>query len=161
MRADPGGFSVGAPQASAWESTLETSYLHDCENQNMPITTILLEFLLNLLRDPEAAAEFRADPEAVLESAGLSEVTPDDVDACMPVVLDYAPVDYAPVIGDREYNAGGNSTSGNGGNSGSNNNTPGSNYTNRSTCGGSSSTSTDADICSSCSITTTASIIRC
>ncbi|MET0932566.1 MAG: IniB N-terminal domain-containing protein, partial [Mycetocola sp.] len=73
----------------------------------MPITTVLLEFLLSLLRDPAAAAEFRADPEAALESAGLSNVTSEDVDACMPVVLD-----YAPVIGDREYNAGGNQTSG-------------------------------------------------
>ena len=73
----------------------------------MPITTMLLDFLMNLLRNPAAADEFRADPQGALDDAGLGSVCSDDVDAVMPVVLD-----LAPVIGDREYNTGGNSAVG-------------------------------------------------
>jgi hypothetical protein len=73
----------------------------------MNITAALLDFLMSLLRDPDAAAEFAADPEGALEKAGLSEITCDDVDTVMPVVLD-----YAPMVGEREYNTGGNTTTG-------------------------------------------------
>ena len=69
------------------------------------LTTMLLDFLLNLLRDPEAAADFRADPEHALASAGLSGVGSDDVDAIMPAVLDCTTVNASSF--DRNYNTGG------------------------------------------------------
>src|SRR6185312_121177 len=77
------------------------------------LASSLLEFIMNLLRDPRAADEFNADPDAALASAGLSNVCSDDVDAIMPVILDYAPVGSGSSF-DREYNTGGN----HGGNSG-------------------------------------------
>jgi hypothetical protein len=73
----------------------------------MNVTTALLDFLMDLLRNPDAAAKFAADPEEALEKAGLGGVTCDHVDTVMPVVLD-----YAPVIGDRNYDTGGNTTHG-------------------------------------------------
>src|SRR4051812_33501018 len=69
------------------------------------ITTMLLDFLLGLLRDPEAAAAFREDPMGALEDAGLAGVTDDDVDAVMPVVMDVCTINSSF---DREYIAGGN-----------------------------------------------------
>src|SRR4051794_9373935 len=77
----------------------------------MSITQILLEFLMNLLRNPEAASHFLDDPQGALDEAGLSGISTDDVDAVMPVVMDYAPV---ASVGDREYNTGGSSASGGG-----------------------------------------------
>ena len=77
------------------------------------LASSLLEFIMNLLRDPRAADEFNADPDAALASAGLSNVCSDDVDAIMPVIMDYAPVGSGSSF-DREYNTGGN----HGGNSG-------------------------------------------
>lgn len=52
----------------------------------------LLEFLMQLLRDPDAAEKFREDPDGELHRAGLDDVRTDDVDAVLPVVLDYAPM---------------------------------------------------------------------
>jgi hypothetical protein len=52
----------------------------------------LLEFILDLLRNPEAAADFRADPQAALTAAGLDDVCPADVRGLIPVLEDYAPV---------------------------------------------------------------------
>ena len=49
-----------------------------------PLATIadaLIEFILSLLRDPEAAAEFEQDPEGTLAANGLSDVCADDVRA--------------------------------------------------------------------------------
>ncbi|MET1153749.1 IniB N-terminal domain-containing protein, partial [Arthrobacter sp.] len=71
------------------------------------LASSLLEFIMNLLRDPRAADEFNADPDAALANAGLSNVCSDDVDAIMPVILDYAPVGSGSSF-DREYNTGGN-----------------------------------------------------
>src|SRR3954454_11938778 len=75
----------------------------------MSITQLLLEFLMNLLRILEAASHFLDDPQGALDEAGLSGISTDDVDAVMPVVMDYAPV---ASVGDREYNTGGSSASG-------------------------------------------------
>ncbi|GAA3509818.1 IniB N-terminal domain-containing protein [Georgenia daeguensis] len=74
------------------------------------MTTIannLLEFLMNLLRDPEAAAAFRHDPEKALDHAGLRDVCTEDVEAVMPVIFDYAPVRVDSSF-DRDYNTGRN-----------------------------------------------------
>jgi hypothetical protein len=56
------------------------------------IATTLLDFILDLLRDPAKAQQFNADPHATLASAGLSGVTPNDVSAVMPMVADCSPV---------------------------------------------------------------------
>ncbi|MCU1634709.1 MAG: hypothetical protein JWM61_3361, partial [Micrococcaceae bacterium] len=73
----------------------------------------LLDFLMNLFNDADAANEFISDPEAALAQAGLSNVCMDDVDAVMPVVLDYAPVSFGgnnDSSFDRRYDTGGNSS---------------------------------------------------
>ncbi len=75
----------------------------------MSITQLLLEFLMNLLKDPEAAEEFQKDPEGVLEAHGLGNITVDDVDAVVPVVVDFAPVS---TIGERVFETGGNTATG-------------------------------------------------
>jgi hypothetical protein len=48
----------------------------------------LLQFLLDLLNNREALAEFRDDPHAALQSAGLHNVSVDDVKELLPVVLE-------------------------------------------------------------------------
>lgn len=62
----------------------------------------LIEFILSLIRDPEAAAEFEADPEGTLESRGLQNVDYNDLCAAMPMVYDDPQVmlrgDPAPLI---------------------------------------------------------------
>ena len=75
----------------------------------MAITQSLLDFILNLLRDPEAAEAYNANPQAALASAGHGDLSCADVDAVRPVVLDYASVSM-----DREYNTGGNHSSASG-----------------------------------------------
>lgn len=52
------------------------------------IADSLIEFILSLLRDPETAAEFDADPEAALASRGLSNVSAADVCAVAPIVAE-------------------------------------------------------------------------
>ena len=74
------------------------------------ITTMLVDFLMDLFRDPDKAAEFRDDPEGVLEAAGLGGVCGRDVDAVRPVILDFAPVSVDSSF-DREYNTGRNEAS--------------------------------------------------
>ena len=84
------------------------------------ITTALLDFLMGLLKNPEAAADFAANPDTTLQNAGLQGICAADVDAVVPVALDFSP------IGNREYDTGGNSIDsaswggggGNGGNGG-------------------------------------------
>jgi hypothetical protein len=56
------------------------------------VATSLLDFILDLLSDPEAAADFQDDPEAALEDAGLGDLCAADVDAILPMLADYAPV---------------------------------------------------------------------
>ena len=47
-----------------------------------PLATIaeaLIEFILSLLRDPQLAADFEADPDKVLARAGLADICATDV----------------------------------------------------------------------------------
>lgn len=56
-----------------------------------PLATIadaLIEFILSLLRDPRALAEFEAEPEQTLARQGLSSVCVDDVRSVVPVVVE-------------------------------------------------------------------------
>ena len=46
----------------------------------------LLEFVLSLVRDPEAAARYAADPERAIADAHLTDVTRVDVNSLIPVV---------------------------------------------------------------------------
>ena len=46
----------------------------------------LLEFVLSLVRDPEAAARYAADPEGAIAAAALTDVTRLDVNSLIPVV---------------------------------------------------------------------------
>lgn len=55
-----------------------------------PVQT-LHEFALNLLSDPQALTEFNTDPQGVLNSAGLADVSPADVHEILPLVMDTAP----------------------------------------------------------------------
>ena len=52
----------------------------------------LVQFLMQLFGNREAIQEFLDDPERALEEHGLANVCSADVDAAMPVVLDYAPI---------------------------------------------------------------------
>ncbi|MGA8789948.1 MAG: IniB N-terminal domain-containing protein [Paenarthrobacter sp.] len=74
----------------------------------------LVQFLMSLFNDPDAAEDFVRDPEAALAAAGLRDVSSADVDAVRPVVLDYAPINARSSF-DREYNTGGNQGSTGGG----------------------------------------------
>jgi hypothetical protein len=65
-----------------------------------PLATIadaLIEFILSLLNDPAAAAEFEENPEKVLASKGLSDVCVDDVRAVAPIIIDRPDVHPKPV----------------------------------------------------------------
>jgi hypothetical protein len=53
----------------------------------------LHDFVLKLLVEPGARAEFELDPEGALAEAGLSDITAADVQEVIPLVVDYAPVD--------------------------------------------------------------------
>lgn len=55
-----------------------------------PVQT-LHEFALNLLNDPQALADFNADPQGVLNAAGLGDVSEADVREIIPLVMDTAP----------------------------------------------------------------------
>ena len=48
----------------------------------------LLDFVMSLVRDPQAAAQYAADPAGVLSAAGLPGVTMTDVQNLIPVVTD-------------------------------------------------------------------------
>lgn len=52
----------------------------------------LLDFVISLLRDPEAAARYDADPARALADAGLTEVTTVDVQNLIPVVAESLPM---------------------------------------------------------------------
>lgn len=52
----------------------------------------LVQFLMHLFGNPQATREFLENPERALADHGLGNVCSADVDAAMPVVLDYAPI---------------------------------------------------------------------
>jgi hypothetical protein len=54
----------------------------------MTAATSLLDFILNLLKDPQAQAEFRASPEHVLAANGLIGVSAGDIHETLPLVTD-------------------------------------------------------------------------
>lgn len=63
-----------------------------------PVQT-LHEFALNLLSDPQALADFNADPQAVLSAVGLADVSAADVHEIIPLVMDLAPTSVTDSFG--------------------------------------------------------------
>ena len=63
----------------------------------MPVTEArtILQFLLDLLRDPSAQAAFAADPHGTLAAAGLDTMCFADVRDALPLVMDHAPASVA------------------------------------------------------------------
>lgn len=53
---------------------------------------MLHDFVLNLLSDQQALADFGQDPQGFLNAAGLADVAPADVHEMIPLVMDTAPV---------------------------------------------------------------------
>jgi hypothetical protein len=53
----------------------------------------LLDFILNLLKNPQAQAEFRASPEQVLATHGLTGVCAADIHETLPLVTDHRSVE--------------------------------------------------------------------
>lgn len=66
----------------------------------------LLDYILSLLGNPTAAAAFQKDPEAALAKAGFGDLCSADIDAVIPVIRDYAPVNVAASSFDRGYDTG-------------------------------------------------------
>jgi len=67
---------------------------------SMTLATVadaLIEFILSLLKDPVAAAEFEDDPEAALSRSGLSHVSAQDVQNVAPVIIERTSVVQVPV----------------------------------------------------------------
>ena len=56
------------------------------------LASTLLDFILDLFRDPQKAAAYEADPQGALDAAGLSDSTPADVADLAPMVSDFATV---------------------------------------------------------------------
>lgn len=57
-----------------------------------PVETIadaLISFILSLLRDPDAAAEFHAAPEAAMAAGGVSDACLADVKTVAPIIIDH------------------------------------------------------------------------
>lgn len=64
-----------------------------------PLVTIadaLIEFILSLLRDPAAVAEFNAAPEETLAKRGLADICGEDVRAVVPIIVDRPEVTPTP-----------------------------------------------------------------
>ncbi|MFF1881169.1 IniB N-terminal domain-containing protein [Pseudarthrobacter sp. NPDC058196] len=68
----------------------------------------LVQFLMHLFGDREAVQEFLDNPEQALADHGLGNVCSADVDAAMPVVLDYAPITVNASSFERTYDTGSN-----------------------------------------------------
>ncbi|WP_018761763.1 IniB N-terminal domain-containing protein [Arthrobacter sp. 135MFCol5.1] len=68
----------------------------------------LVQFLMKLFGDREAVQAFLDNPERALADHGLGNVCSADVDAAMPVVLDYAPITVNASSFERSYSSGGN-----------------------------------------------------
>jgi hypothetical protein len=58
----------------------------------------LHDFVLDLLSDPTALADFQADAEGTLARAGLSDINALDVQEVIPLVLDYVPTGSLPAL---------------------------------------------------------------
>ncbi|MET7993427.1 IniB N-terminal domain-containing protein [Amycolatopsis sp. NPDC005232] len=58
----------------------------------------LHEFAMTLLSDPQAAAAYAANPQGLLDTAGLADVSPADVQDIMPLLADTAPLAAAPSL---------------------------------------------------------------
>jgi hypothetical protein len=81
----------------------------------MNTVTSLLDFILNLLKDPQAQAEFKANPQAVLAANGLTGVCAADIHETLPLVTDNravelssshaAPPSVAPAAGESDTHA--------------------------------------------------------
>ena len=69
----------------------------------MSVEKSLIQFILDLLKDPKALAEFKEDPQGMLAQCGLSEVSADDVRDALVLAQDNDDVSF-----DRDYNTGGN-----------------------------------------------------
>lgn len=69
----------------------------------------LVQFLMQLFGNRKAIQNFLDNPEKTLAEHGLANVCSADVDAAMPVVLDYAPISVSAPALDRGYSTGGNS----------------------------------------------------
>jgi hypothetical protein len=54
----------------------------------------LHDFVLNLLNDEVARTAFSADPVTALADAGLHDISAQDVQEVIPLVVDYAPIDH-------------------------------------------------------------------
>ena len=72
----------------------------------MTVAKEVVQFLMDIFGDRQAAQDFLDDPEGVLEQHGLAGVSSADVDAAMPVVLDYAPLSVTAPAVDRHLSAG-------------------------------------------------------
>lgn len=64
----------------------------------------LLDFVMSLVRDPDAAARYAADPAAAIADAQLTDVTSVDVDNLIPVVTESMPM-AAPSAGPDPFGA--------------------------------------------------------
>ncbi|WP_433268006.1 IniB N-terminal domain-containing protein [Actinosynnema sp. CS-041913] len=58
----------------------------------------LHDFVLDLLSNPAALADFQADAEGTLAAAGLSDISALDVQEVLPLVLDYVPAGSLPAL---------------------------------------------------------------
>ncbi|MDL5159317.1 IniB N-terminal domain-containing protein [Actinomycetospora termitidis] len=75
-------------------STAESANTFDLWGHTMAVAEkTLLEFLLDLLNNHDALAEFRDDPHAALREAGLGDVCVDDIKELLPVVLEKVDAD--------------------------------------------------------------------
>lgn len=79
----PDGTVVTTPPGSTAEA------LSDCRGAHvMSEHKTLLQFLLDLLNNKDALADFQRDPQGALHAAGLQNVCVDDIKDLMPVVLE-------------------------------------------------------------------------
>lgn len=78
----------------------------------MTVAKDVVQFLMNIFGDRQAAQEFLNNPEGVLQGHGLGGMSSADVDAAMPVVLDYAPVNVNASTFDKIVTAGAGSSAG-------------------------------------------------
>jgi len=69
----------------------------------MTTSTSLIDFLLSLLRDPDALAAYQDDPEGYLASCGLEGISPAEVHDALVLIEDNQEADFS-----RDYNTGGN-----------------------------------------------------